>query len=356
MEVLSDRALNRATLARQLLLERSATRSALEVIELLVGLQGQDPELPYIGLWNRIAGWPGDELTTLLADGRVARATLYRGTQHLLSTADYVWVRPLLQPLLDRLARSFFTQFTPGVDPVALAAEARELLAAGPLSRPELGRALAVGRPGHEGVWLARAAQVAVPVVHPHPDGTWGRRGPTPFALAESWLGRPFDTTVDASRLVLRYLAGFGPASVRDMQAWSGLTRMREVFETLRPRLRSCRDAAGVELFDLPDRTLPDSETPAPVRFLAGFDNVTFGYADRRRIIADEHRPYLVTDAGLTVDGRVRGIWKLRAGRLEIRTFRALTGDEEAAVRAEGAALLAFAAADGDIEIRPVDT
>jgi hypothetical protein len=193
--------------------------------------------------------------------------------------------------------------------------------------------------------------------VHPYPDGTWGHRGRTPFALAEQWLGRPLDAGRDIAELVLRYLAGFGPAGVRDMQVWSGLTRMREVFETLRPRLRTYRNAAGVELFDLPDRPLPDPETPAPVRFLAGFDNVTFGYADRRRIIDDEHRQHLVSDAGLTVDGRVRGIWKLRGGQLTVGTFTPLTGDEEVAVRAEGAELLRFAAADtpgADIRIEPV--
>ncbi len=346
MAVLTDRALNRATLARQLLLERSAGVGALEVVELLAGLQGQDPELPYVGLWNRITDFRVDDLTTLLADRKVVRATLFRGTQHLLATTDYVWMRPLLQPMLDRMRKAFFSQWTADVDPVELATEARRLLGAGTLSRPELGRALARRWPHHEGVWLARAAQVAVPVLHPYPDGTWGRRGPTPFTLAEQWLGTPFDTGRDLADLVLRYLAGFGPASVMDMQAWSGLTRMREVFETLRPRLRTYRNTAGVELYDLPDRELPDPDTPAPVRFLAGFDNVTFGYADRRRIIADEHRVHLVSDAGMTVDGRVRGIWKLRAGQLTVRTFAPLTGDEEAAVRAEGAALLRFAAPD----------
>ncbi len=345
MAVLTDRVLNRATLARQLLLERVADTGAAEVVELLVGMQGQDPELPYIGLWNRIAGFEIGELEKLLADATIIRATLFRGTQHLLATADYVWVRPLLQPLLDRMSRVFFAQFIRGVDAGELADETRRLLAGGPLSRPELGRALARSRPGHEGVWLARAAQATVPVVHPYPDGTWGRRGQTPFALAEQWLGGPFDTGRDVAELVLRYLAGYGPAGVRDMQAWSGLTRMREVFERLRPRLRTYRNTAGTELFDLPDRELPDPDTPAPVRFLAGFDNVTFGYADRRRIIDDEHRPYLVADAGLTVDGRVRGIWRIRAGRLTVRTFTPLTAGEETAVRAEGAALLRFAAA-----------
>jgi hypothetical protein len=343
--VLSDRALNRATLSRQLLLERRRV-PALEVIELLVGLQGQDPELPYVGLWNRIDGFAQAELTGLLADRAVARATLFRGTQHLLSTPDYRWIRPLLQPMLDRMRRTAFQQWIADVDHAELAAEARRVLGTSTMTRPELGRALVRRWPQHEGVWLARAAQVALPVLHPYPDGTWGRRGPTPFVLAEHWLDEPFDRERELSDLVLRYLAGFGPASVMDMQAWSGLTRLRAVFDRLRPRLRTYRSAAGTELFDLPDRPLPDPETPAPVRFLAGFDNVTFGYADRTRIIADAHRPYLVSEAALTVDGTVRGVWKLSRGELSIGLFAPLTGAEEDAVRTEADALLSFAEPD----------
>jgi len=345
MVVLSDIALNRATLQRQLLLERGS-HAPLDVIELLVGMQGQDPELPYIGLWNRIAGFRLDDLTALVEQRRVVRGTLYRCTQHVLSDADYLWIRPLLQPMLARMRRTFFGRVTVGVDHDELVDEARRLLTAGPMTRPELGRALQKRWPDHEGVWLARAAQVGLPIIHPHPDGTWGRRGPTPFALADEFLQRPFDRTRSLADLVLRYLAGFGPAGVMDMQAWSGLTRLREVFESLRPRLITYRSPSGAELFDLPDRSLPDPESPAPVRFLACFDNVTFGYADRSRIIAEAYRPALVSQSGLTVDGFVRGVWQQRAGLLTITLFEALTEAQEAAVLAEGRALLDFAGGD----------
>jgi hypothetical protein len=350
MVVLSERVLNRATLHRQLLLDR-ADVTPLGVIELLVGVQGQDAELPYFGLWNRIAGFRRDDLTGLLEQRQVVRGTLYRCTQHLLAETDYEWIRPLLDPMLQRMRKSFFGRLTVGVDPAELAAETRRLLASGPLTRPELGRALAQRWPDHEPVWLARAAQVAVPILHPYPDGTWGRRGPTPFALAEAHLGRPFDRGRSLADLVLRYLAGFGPASVMDMQAWSGLTRMREVFEELRPWLVSHRSPAGAELFDLPDRPLPDPDLPAPVRFLAGFDNVTFGYADRSRIIAEAYRPALVSEAALTVDGTVRGVWIVRGGTLTVTLFEKLTAGQEAAVEAEGSALLDFAGGER-VEIR----
>jgi hypothetical protein len=274
----------------------------------------------------------------------VARATLFRCTQHLLPTEDYAWIRPQLQPLIDKMCKTFFGLFVPGADRDELALLAGKLLDGRTLSRPELGRALAERWPAHEGMWLARAAQVALPIVHPYPSGSWGHRSPTPFALGEQWLGRPFETR-DMRDLALRYLAGFGPASVRDMQAWSGLTRMRAVFDELRPRLVTYRSEHGAELFDLPDRPLADPDRPAPVRFLAGFDNVTFGYADRRRIIADEHRPILVEKAALTVDGYVRGAWKIRAGRIEVQLFDRLTKAERSAVQAEGEALRAFTGA-----------
>ncbi|MEV6495015.1 crosslink repair DNA glycosylase YcaQ family protein, partial [Actinoplanes sp. NPDC051633] len=173
MTVLSDRVLNRTTLERQLLLDRAET-TPMDVLRLLVGMQGQDPELPYVGLWNRIAGFTMDDLATLVETGQVARATLFRCTQHLLPTADYAWIRPLLQPLIDKMCRTFFGQFVAGVDQAELTAMATKLLGERTMSRPELGRVLAQRWPEHEGVWLARAAQVALPIVHPYPDGSWG--------------------------------------------------------------------------------------------------------------------------------------------------------------------------------------
>lgn len=352
MEVLSDRALNRATLARQHLLSR-VDRPALEIVEHLVGLQGQDPELPYFGLASRIEGFELSHLTGLLENRRVVRGTLFRGTQHLLCADDYVWVRPLLHPMLEVWRRGAFGRLTAGVDPGELAGHAREVLGTATLTRTELGRALARRWPHAEPQWLARSVQALLPVLHPAPDGTWGRRGPTPFVLAEHWLGRPLERR-DVAELVVRYLRAYGPASVRDMQAWSGMTRLREVFEGLRPRLCVFRSQAGAELFDLPDAPRPGPDVPAPVRFLAGFDNVLFGHADRSRIVDPARRPHLVVDAALTVDGVVRGLWKLRAGVLEVRLFAPLSAAEEADVRAEGALVSGLAGVDAAIRFDEV--
>jgi hypothetical protein len=357
--VLSDRALNSATLARQLLLDR-VDRPALDVVRHLVGMQGQDPELPYLGLWNRITAFRRDDLSRLLYARDVVRGTLFRGTQHVLAADDYEWIRPLLQPMLDTRLRGWFGRHLDGVDVSALAAAARPLLADGTLTRPELGRALAQQWPDREPEWLARSIQALLPVLHPPPDGLWGRRGPTPFVLAEAYLGRPLRER-PIHDLVLRYLAAFGPASVRDMQAWSGMTRLRPAFEELRPRLCTFRSEVGAELFDLPDAPRPGADEPAPVRFLPNFDNVLYGHADRGRIVRGDQPWQLLSQAAVTVDGRVRALWRIRTvagtAALTVRPFELLTPEESAAVRDEGEALLHFAAPTAehhDLAIHPL--
>ncbi|WP_101788249.1 winged helix DNA-binding domain-containing protein [Nonomuraea indica] len=349
MDTISRRSLNRATLERQLLLRR-VDGPALDVVERLTGLQAQDPDPPYVGLWSRVSGFRHDDLTRLLYERSVVRATLFRGTQHLVPAADYLWLRPLLQPMLERWQKGAFGRATAGVDLAELAGTASALIGAGTLSRPELGRALAARWPGRDPVALARSVQGLLPVVHPPPDGTWGRRGTTPFALAHHWLGEPLPATTSPGDLVLRYLAAFGPASVKDVQAWSGMTRLREVVEGLRPALRRFRGEDGAELWDLPDAPRPHPDTPAPVRFLAALDNVVLGHADRSRLMTAEQRPYIVVDAALTVDGFVRGLWTVRRAKgvatLVVRLFAPLSGAEETEVAEEGGRLLRFAAGD----------
>jgi Winged helix DNA-binding domain len=144
-------------------------------------------------------------------------------------------------------------------------------------------------------------------------------------------------------------LAAFGPASVRDAQTWSGLTRLREVTDRLGPRLRTFRDERGTELFDLPDAPLPDPEMPVPPRFLPEYDNALLSHADRNRIIADEHRTLVFTRGSVLVDGFAEGTWRIArasgAATLWITPFSRIPSRDRAAVAAEGARLLAFAAA-----------
>lgn len=352
MPVLTRRELNRATLARQLLLARE-DRPPLEAIAHLVGLNAQDPDPPYVALWSRLERFAIDDLTALMAGRSAVRGTFLRGTQHTVTAGDYRWIRPLLQPMLERLQRSAFRRATEGIDLPALLAGARAVIrSADGVTRPELGRALAGLHPGYDPAALARSAQFLLPVLHPPPDSTWGRRGPTPFVLAEDWLGGSLDEHAPVERLVLRYLAAFGPSTARDVAAWSGLTRLREVVDGLRPRLATFRDDAGRELVDLPDAPRPRGETEAPVRFLAALDNVLLGHHDRRRIVTDEQRRHVFLEASLTVDGFVRGLWRIRrhagTATVVVRLFDRLSAAERDAVAGEALALARFAAPDAD--------
>jgi hypothetical protein len=359
-EVLSRLALNRALLDRQLLL-RPAPLSAgsqraeqvIETVEHLVGLQAQAPFPPYYGLWSRLDGFRPGDLAELLTDRRVVRIALMRGTIHLVSARDCLLLRPLTQPVLDRALRTIFGKQIAGVDQAALAAAGRALLAEGPLTFGELGTLLAGRWPDHPPTALAQAARALLPLIQVPPRAVWGSAGRAAHTPAESWLGRPLDRDPAPEQLITRYLAAFGPASVPDMQAWSGLTRLREVVERIRPGLLTFRDEQGTELFDLPGAPRPDPGTPAPVRLVAEFDNLILSHADRTRVISEQSRKRLFTRNGIfpgtvLVGGFVHGIWRIArsggAATLTIELFERLHRRELDAVTREGERLLAFAA------------
>jgi hypothetical protein len=350
-EILGRRALNRAALERQWLLRRRST-TAIEAVEHLVGLQAQLPNPPYVGLWSRLTDFGHEELTRLLYDRTLVRSSVLRGTQHLVSAADFRWLRPLMQPALDRGRQAAFGRRTAGLDLAELADVSRSLLAGQALTRTELRERLAERWPDHDSNALAWSVQALVPLVHTPPNGTWGRGGATPFILAEEWLGEPLTGDPSVEELIRRYLTAFGPATVKDMQRWSGLTRLRAVVSAM--RLRTFRDEAGRELFDVPDGPLPDPDTPAPVRFVPEFDNLMVAYDDRSRLIDDDCRKRVfyanaMVAATVLVDGFVRGVWSVeRPATLQIELFSPLSGSERSAVVEEGEALLTFAAGDTD--------
>lgn len=365
-EVLDRRALNRALLERQLLLRRWPL-SAAEALERLVGLQAQAPNPPYFALWTRLRGFRADELGTLIAGRQAVRIALMRATIHLVTARDCLGLRPLLRPVLQRgLLASVSGPAVAGMDMDALVAAGRTLLVEQPRSPEELGSLLAQRWPERDPRALAYAVRNLVPLVQVPPRGIWGAGGPTRHAVAEVWLGRPFDHDCSLEQLVVRYLAAFGPASVRDMQSWSGLKGLREVVQRLRPRLRVFRDEGGTELFDLPEAPRPDPDTPAPPRFLAEFDSAMLSHADRTRIISDEHRRRVITKNGMVLgtvllDGFVRGVWKLRRDRaspaLVVQPYAPISKEERAALEDEGGHLLAFACdggGGGEVQIAPL--
>jgi Winged helix DNA-binding domain len=360
-DVLGPRELNRATLERQMLLRRREL-PALDAIEHLVGMQAQAPSPPYVGLWTRLEGFHPDELGRLITERRAVRIALMRNTVHLVSARDCLAFRPLMQPVLDRTLYSTRANRArlDGMDIEALVAAGRALLEEKPRTAKELGMLLQEQWPERDPTSLARAIRHLLPLVQVPPRGVWGRSGPAAHTTAESWLGRPLDPSPSIEDIVLRYLGAFGPATVKDVQTWSGLTRLGEVVERLRPRLRVFRDESGKELFDVPDAPMPDPDIPAAPRFLPEFDNLILSHADRTRFIADEYRKALTSNYGMVpaaflVDGFVRGTWKSERSRgratQEIKPFEPLAREHRAALAEEGERLLRFTGAE-DFEIR----
>jgi hypothetical protein len=250
-------------------------------------------------------------------------------------------------------ARNFkaspFGKALAGVELDELLAFGRELTSSEPRTRAELGSLLAARWPRVDPLSLAHAVSYLTPVVQVPPRGLWRTSGQARWARAEMWLGRDLDDHPSPDEVVLRYLRAFGPATVNDIQAWSGLTRLREVTNGLGERLRSLRDERGRELLDIPDGLLPDPDTPAPVRFLPPFDNAILAHADRTRIVPAEHRNVVARDRLMRtflVDGFVAGTWGIDDATLHVRPIRPLRRNERAAVATEGERLVEFVAPD----------
>jgi hypothetical protein len=324
--VLSDRALGRATLARQLLLERHRL-GARETVEHLVGLQAQVPANPYVALWSRLEGFAPAEVEDLLLQRELVRTVVMRGTLHLVTVDDAVRMRAVVQPVLDReLERhSEHKDELAQVDLGEVADGMRAFLGERPRTPAEVRAEVARRWPARDPAALAYACRNVLPVVQATPRGLWHRSGQVAIVTIDGWTGRPVDGTASLDDLVLRYLAAFGPASVADVATWTRLTGLGEVVDRLRPRLRTFRTEAGRELMDVPDGLLPDPDVEAPVRFLPEYDNVLLSHADRSRFATDEERRRFggtVTERVLgtaLVDGRLAATWSVRDGVLVVR-------------------------------------
>lgn len=365
MQVLTRRELNRALLARQWLLSREA-RDPVAALEHLAGLQAQLPRPPVIGLWSRLRDFDRASLLDAVQARSVVRVTAMRGTLHLLSSRDYRAWRGPLQPAL---TRGLTAIVRPALDETHLAAaeaETRRFLRGSAATFDAIRDHLAPRFPGVNVRHLAYALRLTVPLVQvPVESATWGYPGQADFALADTWLKRPVSTRPSSpADVVRRYLGAFGPASVADAQAWSGLPSLAQVFESLRGELVTFRDERKRVLFDLPDAPRPAPDTLAPVRLVPDWDNVLLGHHDRSRVIADEHRARISTrnlqvTATFLVDGLVAGAWSLsrkgRAATLVLEPFVKVPKKEMAALREEAEQLLAFAEPDAGshgVEVR----
>ena len=347
MSVLSAKAVNRATLARQVLLEREQT-SAVDVIGRLAGMQGQEPKHPYVGLWSRITGFEEAELDRAVLDRTVVRATMFRGTLHLVTAADYLRFRTTVSPVLEAGLKVLGDRGA-GLEPDKVVAAAEKLLAKEPLTFTEVRDALQEQFPEVNERALGFCTRMLVPLVMYPADVRWSWTANSRFTPAEEWIGKKLHKRAEPLELVTRYLQAFGPATPADFQTWSGLQKAKPLFDEL--DLATFTDEAGKTLYDVPDGPRPDEDTPAPVRFLPEFDNVLLSHAKRERIIADEHKPHVFTKnlrvkATYLVDGLVAGLWTAEKKRgvatLTVTPFGKLLKKTQAELEREGAALIRF--------------
>ena len=340
---LSPRELNRALLARQLLLER-ADLPLPRAVERMGFVQAQYAPSMYIGLWSRLAGFGRHDLTGALEERTLVQGTLLRATIHLVSAEDW-W--PAALAVREHRRRWWVSAHRHQPSALAAvesaAAGVRDLLARGPRKRGAIVAELGMDSTIFNGVnlWLDL---VRVP-----PSGTWEHRRADLYALAEEWVGPPPSDVSEDSGLELllrRYLAAFGPAPLRDAASWAGLPSGALDPVASRLELRRFGDAAGKELLDVPDAPLPDAGTAAPVRFLPTWDATLLTHARRTQILREDHRPLLFSSKSpqstpsFLVDGQVAGTWRFERGRVHVEPFEPLAASARRGVDAEADRLL----------------
>jgi len=352
---LTVRALNRARLARQLLLERERV-DVTDAVRRVGGLQAQEPRPPFAALWSRLEGFEPGDLIAPLAAGELVRATAMRATLHVLRRDDLAALRPALDPVMDAAMRGALKGRMEHLDLDAVLPAARELLRAGPRTFDELRDALAERFPKANERALGYAVRTQLDLVVVPSDDRWGFPRPPRFTLAGGRRRR-----ADPAAVVLHHLAAFGPATAADVQTWSGLGGLKDVVEGLQGRLVALHDERGRELFDLPDAPRPDEDVAAPPRLLAPFDSLVLAHKDRSRIVAEEHRPRMASKnlrvpAVALVDGMAAGIWtterKGKRATLRIAPFARLRKADRTALEAEAEGMLALL--EGDAASRSV--
>jgi len=319
--VLTLRELNRATLARQLLLERKRL-SPVAVIERLVGMQAQWPPAPYVGIWTRTTSFRRAALERELTKGTVIKATVMRQTLHLVTPRDYAVIRAAMSETNFPWETSLAKRLAPSI---------RALAAAGHVTTADALERLKHehGLTGLDARRAWRAARMRAHLLHHHETALWNGRPEGRFvALDEPETHVPLEARAEMLR---RYLAAFGPATRRDIVAWSmmHMPEIKRALDALEPELRRFRDEQGRELLDVRRAPLPDPETPAPVRFLPKWDNVLLAHFDRTRVLPEPYRRRVIKVNGdvaqtFLVDGFVAGTWRVDDGRVTVEPFAPL--------------------------------
>lgn len=323
-------------------------------IERLGGMQAQLASAPYVGLWTRLKDFQRSDLATLIENHTVVKATMMRATLHLVTAADYLRFRTTIQPALTEGANAVLKDRNANFEPAEIIEAARAYISEKSRSFADISAMLAELKPECDIGALRYTVRTNLPMVQVPINKGWSYPGNPEFTLADSWIGQSISTEERLEELVRRYLAAFGPASIKDMETWSGLPNLKEAFEALKPQLVVYMDGKR-ELFDLPDMPRPSADTPVPERFLPEFDNILLSHQKRTRILADEYRkqvylPGLRVAATILVDGFVRGAWKTEtkkgATTMTIRPFAPLTKQNIASLTEEGEKLVRFVEPD----------
>lgn len=343
---------------RQLLLDRSDL-PASDAVAHLCGLQAQEPQEPFVGLWSRLRAFDPAELSDLLTGRRVVRTHLMRRTVHLVTADDVLAWRARHTAMLRQKALGVYRRDLDGVDLDELAAAGLAVLGDGrPRTMAEMVDAVAGRWPDVPRRALGEMLVSALPTAQAPPRGVWREKAGVRNVLLTSWLGREIDplpeddTDPVGQAMVRRYLAAYGPATTADLRAWCGLAGLRAAVAAVRGELVAFRDERGRELLDLPGAPRPDPDTPAPVRFLPAFDNAILGYNDRSRIIDDAHRGISVAgERAVLVDGRVCATWTVEADTVVVSPLNRIAKTDRHAVEEEGARLASLLTGGDRVEI-----
>lgn len=346
--ILTTRDLNRTHLHRQHLLKRSSMSTG-DMLRAIVGLQAQEVKDPYLALWSRLAAFQHDDLASMLLDRSAVRASLMRGTIHLVTSDDYQMLFPATFGLHKRaLPHLAFGKQVPRDQYEAILEKSREFLQQKPATMAQIADYLEADWPEIDRRAIGQVSRFLMPLVQIPPRGVWGAGIAATWTPASDWLGVAITEEVGPPHeMIRRYLAAFGPATLADVTSWSGVTNLKKPMLELGDELIKYRNEAGVLLYDLAGKEIVPPDVTVPVRFLPGFDNALLGHKDRSRIISDTHRAMIGTPNGLfastfLVDGFVAGVWRVFDGQLQLAAFNPLPTPDRLEVEQEAASMAPF--------------